>query len=187
MGKIVIFSAPSGSGKTTIVRELLKRFPQFEFSVSATSRAPRGQERDGVDYYFLSNEEFMNKVAEGAFVEWEEVYSGTRYGTLRGEVERIWSRNRVIVFDVDVVGGINLKRIFGEDARSIFIMPPSVGELRRRLVNRGTDSPEVIEKRVAKAEFELGKAPEFDCTVVNDRLEQAIADAVACIEEFLSE
>lgn len=102
-------------------------------------------------------------------------------------MERIWSRNRVIVFDVDVVGGINLKRIFGEDARSIFIMPPSVGELRRRLVNRGTDSPEVIEKRVAKAEFELGKAPEFDCTVVNDRLEQAIADAVACIEEFLSE
>ncbi len=127
MGKIVIFSAPSGSGKTTIVRELLKRFPQFEFSVSATSRAPRGQERDGVDYYFLSNEEFMNKVAEGAFVEWEEVYSGTRYGTLRSEVDRIWSRNRVIVFDVDVVGGINLKRIFGEDARSIFIMPPSVG------------------------------------------------------------
>ena len=187
MGKIVIFSAPSGSGKTTIVRELLKRFPQFEFSVSATSRAPRGQERDGVDYYFLSNEEFMNKVAEGAFVEWEEVYSGTRYGTLRSEVDRIWSRNRVIVFDVDVVGGINLKRIFGEDARSIFIMPPSVGELRRRLVNRGTDSPEVIEKRVAKAECELGKAPEFDCTVVNDRLEQAIADAVACIEEFLSE
>ena len=111
MGKIVIFSAPSGSGKTTIVRELLKRFPQFEFSVSATSRAPRGQERDGVDYYFLSNEEFMNKVAEGAFVEWEEVYSGTRYGTLRSEVDRIWSRNRVIVFDVDVVGGINLKRI----------------------------------------------------------------------------
>lgn len=134
MGKIVIFSAPSGSGKTTIVRELLKRFPQFEFSVSATSRAPRGQERDGVDYYFLSNEEFMNKVAEGAFVEWEEVYSGTRYGTLRSEVDRIWSRNRVIVFDVDVVGGINLKRIFGEDARSIFIMPPSVGELDRKSV-----------------------------------------------------
>lgn len=187
MGKVVIFSAPSGSGKTTIVRELLKRFPQFEFSVSATSRAPRGQERDGVDYYFLSNEEFMNKVAEGAFVEWEEVYSGTRYGTLRSEVERIWNKNHVIVFDVDVIGGINLKRIFGGDARSIFIMPPSIEELRRRLVNRGTDAPEVIEKRVAKAEFELGKAPEFDCAVVNDVLEQAVADAVACIEEFLSE
>ena len=185
MGKIVIFSAPSGSGKTTIVRELLKRFPQFEFSVSATSRAPRGQERDGVDYYFLSNEEFMNKVAEGAFVEWEEVYSGTRYGTLRSEVDRIWSRNRVIVFDVDVVGGINLKRIFGEDARSIFIMPPSVGELRRRLVNRGTDSPEVIEKRVAKAEFELGKAPEFDCTVVNDRLEDAIREITDILNRFI--
>lgn len=186
MGKIVIFSAPSGSGKTTIVRELLKRFPQFEFSVSATSRAPRGQERDGVDYYFLSNEEFMRKVDENAFVEWEEVYAGTRYGTLRSEVERIWARNHVIVFDVDVVGGINLKRIFGDDARSIFIMPPSIEELRRRLVSRGTDAPEVIEKRVAKAEFELGKAPEFDCTVVNDVLEQAVTDAVACIEEFLS-
>lgn len=187
MEKVVIFSAPSGSGKTTIVRELLKRFPQFEFSVSATSRAPRGQERDGVDYYFLTNEEFMRKVAEGAFVEWEEVYSGTRYGTLRSEVERIWARNHVIVFDVDVMGGINLKRIFGGKARSIFIQPPSIEELRRRLVNRGTDSPEVIEKRVDKAEFELGKAPEFDCRVVNDVLEQAVAEAVACIEEFLAE
>ena len=126
MGKVIIFSAPSGSGKTTIVRRLLERYPQFEFSISATSRAPRGQERDGVDYYFLSHGEFMQAVAENRFVEWEEVYKGTCYGTLRSEVERIWAKGHVIVFDVDVVGGINLKRIFGDDACSVFIMPPSV-------------------------------------------------------------
>lgn len=187
MGKIVIFSAPSGSGKTTIVKELLKRFPQFEFSVSATSRAPRGQERDGVDYYFLSDDAFMKKVAEGAFVEWEEVYAGTHYGTLRSEVERIWAKGHVIVFDVDVMGGINLKRIFGGNARSIFIMPPSIEELRRRLVSRGTDAPDVIERRVNKAEFELSKAPEFDCRVVNDVLETAVEEAAGVIEKFLAE
>ena len=118
MGKVIIFSAPSGSGKTTIVRHLLERYPQLEFSISATSRAPRGQERDGVDYYFLSQEEFMKAVAENRFVEWEEVYKGTCYGTLRSEVERIWAKGHVIVFDVDVIGGINLKRIFGDDACS---------------------------------------------------------------------
>ena len=147
MGKVIIFSAPSGSGKTTIVRHLLERYPQLEFSVSATSRAPRGQERDGVDYYFLSQEEFAKAVAENRFVEWEEVYKGTCYGTLRSEVERIWAKGHVIVFDVDVIGGINLKRIFGDDACSVFIMPPSIEELRRRLVGRGTDAPEVIERR----------------------------------------
>jgi len=187
MGKIVIFSAPSGSGKTTIVRELLKRFPQFEFSVSATSRRPRGQERDGVDYYFLTDEAFMRKVEEGAFVEWEEVYNGTRYGTLRSEVERIWAKGHVILFDVDVMGGINLKRIFGGDACSIFIMPPSIGELRRRLEGRGTDSPEAIERRIGKAEFELGKASEFDHTVVNDRLDEAVARTAELIETFLAQ
>ena len=150
MGKVVIFSAPSGSGKTTIVRELLKRFPQFEFSVSATSRAPRGCERHGCDYHFMTHEEFMQAVAENRFVEWEEVYKGTCYGTLRSEVERIWAKGNIIVFDVDVIGGINLKRIFGGDACSIFVMPPSVEELRRRLEGRGTDAPEVIERRVAK-------------------------------------
>ena len=155
MGKVIIFSAPSGSGKTTIVRRLLARYPQLEFSISATSRAPRGEERDGTDYYFLPQEEFMRAVAENRFVEWEEVYEGTCYGTLRSEVERIWQRGHVIVFDVDVLGGINLKRIFGGDACSVFIMPPSVEELRRRLEGRGTDAPEVIERRVAKAEFEL--------------------------------
>ena len=170
MGKVVIFSAPSGSGKTTIVRRLLAQYTQFEFSISATSRAPRGVEQDGVDYHFLSPEAFAEKVKEDAFVEWEEVYAGTCYGTLKSEVERIWAKGNVILFDVDVMGGINLKRIFGEKACSIFIMPPSIEELRRRLVGRATDSMEVIEKRVAKAAFELEKAPEFDHTVINDEL-----------------
>lgn len=187
MGKVIIFSAPSGSGKTTIVKALLERFPQLEFSISATSRAPRGAERDGVDYYFLSEEEFRRRIEADSFVEYEEVYAGTHYGTLRSEVERIWAKGNVIVFDVDVMGGINIKRIFGDDARSIFIMPPSIEELRRRLVNRATDAPEVIEKRVAKAEFELTKAPEFDCTVVNDDLEEAIARTTDIITRFIEE
>ena len=185
MGKLVIFSAPSGSGKTTIVRELLKRFPQFEFSISATSRLPRGKEQNGVDYYFLTNDEFRARVERGEFVEWEEVYAGTCYGTLKSEMERIWYKGNVIVFDVDVMGGINLKRLFGEDACSIFIMPPSVEELERRLRGRGTDSEEVILKRIGKAEFELSKAPEFDKVVVNDVLEVAIDEATEIIENFL--
>lgn len=186
MGKVVIFSAPSGSGKTTIVRRLLERYNQFEFSISATSRAPRGEERDGVDYYFLSPEAFAQKVQEEAFVEWEEVYAGTSYGTLKSEVERIWAKGNVILFDVDVMGGINLKRIFGEKACSIFIMPPSVEELRRRLIGRATDTMEVIEKRVAKAAFEIEKAPQFDHTVVNDDLEQAIGDTRHILNDFLA-
>ena len=186
MGKVIIFSAPSGSGKTTIVHRLLERYPQFEFSISATSRAPRGAERDGVDYYFLSQEAFAAAVAEGRFVEWEEVYKGTCYGTLRSEVERIWQKGHVIVFDVDVLGGINLKRIFGQDACSVFIMPPSVEELRRRLEGRGTDSPEAIDRRVAKAEFELTKAPEFDHTVVNDRLDDAVEETCAILDAFIN-
>ncbi len=184
MGKIVIFSAPSGSGKTTIVRELLKRYPDMEFSVSATSRRPRGAEKDGTDYYFLSEEEFRKAVEEDRFVEWEEVYKGTCYGTLRSEIERIWAKGNTILFDVDVMGGMNLKRIFGEKACSIFIMPPSVGELRRRLVGRGTDAPDVIEKRVAKAEFEMTKAPSFDHIVVNDVLADAVAETVAILDKF---
>lgn len=185
MGKLVIFSAPSGSGKTTIVRELLKRFPQFEFSISATSRQPRGVEQNGVDYYFLSGDEFRERVERGEFVEWEEVYAGTCYGTLRSEMERIWSKGNVIVFDVDVMGGINLKRLFADDACSIFIMPPSVEELERRLRGRGTDSEEVIRKRISKADFELSKAPEFDHVVVNDTLAEAVEEATQIIETFL--
>ena len=172
MGKVIIFSAPSGSGKTTIVRHLLERYPQFEFSISATSRAPRGQERDGVDYYFLSHGEFMQAVAENRFVEWEEVYKGTCYGTLRSEVERIWAKGHVI--------------IFGDDACSVFIMPPSVEELRRRLEGRGTDAPEVIDRRVAKAEFELTKAPEFDHVVVNDCLDEAVCGTCSILDQFIA-
>lgn len=186
MGKIIIFSAPSGSGKTTIVKALLERYPQFEFSISATSRQPRGKEQDGVDYYFLSEEAFAQKVKEEAFVEWEEVYKGTSYGTLKSEIERIWAKGHVILFDVDVMGGINLKRIFKEQALSLFVMPPSMEELRRRLEGRGTDAPETIEKRLAKASFELSKAPEFDFTVINDLLEQAIAECATHIDQFLT-
>lgn len=185
MGKLVIFSAPSGSGKTTIVKELLKRFDCFEFSISATSRQPRGQEQNGIDYHFMTNDEFKSRVERGEFVEWEEVYAGTCYGTLKSEMERIWAKGNVIIFDVDVMGGINLKRLFGEDACSVFIMPPSVEELERRLRGRGTDAEEVIMKRIAKAEFELSKASEFDYTVVNDVLEDAVEQTVAIISQFL--
>ena len=185
MGKLVIFSAPSGSGKTTIVRELLKRFGCFEFSISATSRQPRGKEQHAIDYYFMTNEEFRERVERDEFVEWEEVYAGTCYGTLKSEMERIWAKGKVIIFDVDVMGGINLKRLFGNDACSVFIMPPSMEELERRLRGRGTDAEEVIVKRIAKAEFELSKAPEFDFVVVNDDLQVAVDETAAIITNFL--
>ena len=187
MGKLIIFSAPSGSGKTTIVKRMLEHFPQLEFSISATSRAPRGTEQNGVDYHFLDAGEFAAKVANDEFVEWEEVYKGTCYGTLKSEIDRIWNKGNVIIFDVDVMGGLNLKRIFGDDACSIFIMPPSIEELGNRLRNRATDAPEVIEKRIAKAEFELTKAGGFDRVVVNDDLEQAVSETKAIIEAFISE
>lgn len=186
MGKLLIFSAPSGSGKTTIVRRLLEQFSNLEFSISATSRAPRGAEKNGVDYYFLTAEEFAEAVAANKFVEWEEVYKGTCYGTLRSEMERIWTKGNVILFDVDVMGGIRLKEIFGEDAMSIFVMPPSIEELRRRLEGRGTDAPEVIEKRIAKASFELTKAPEFDRQVINDDLEVAISQVAEIVKNFIA-
>lgn len=183
--KVVIFSAPSGSGKTTIVKHLLGIFPQLKFSVSATSRAPRGKEQNGVDYYFLSPDEFAARVAADEFIEWEEVYAGTCYGTLRQEVERLWAEGYVVVFDVDVVGGVRLKEIMGDSALSLFIMPPSVGELHQRLLARGTDSPEAIARRVDKAAHEMEYAPQFDKIVINDNLEEAYSSAEAIMREFL--
>lgn len=186
MGKIIIFSAPSGSGKSTIVNHLLSLNLGLEFSISATSRAPRGQERDGVEYYFLSSEEFERRIAAGDFVESEEVYKGCYYGTLRSEVERIWAKGNVIVFDVDVKGGLNLKRIFGGDALTVFIQPPSVEELRRRLIGRGTDSLEKIEQRLAKAKEELAYADKFDTVIVNDDLQTAFAQAENVVRSFIA-
>lgn len=184
-GKLVILSAPSGSGKTTIMKEVVRTFPQLEFSISATSRAPRGTEQNGIDYYFVTAGQFRADIQAGAFVEWEEVYDGTHYGTLCAEVERIWDKGNTIIFDVDVRGGVNLKNIFGDRALSIFIMPPSVDELRERLMLRGTDSPEAIEKRVAKAGEEMRYAPQFDRIVVNDVLETAVAEVKEAIRQFI--
>ena len=185
MGKLIIFSAPSGSGKTTIVRRLMGEMGGLEFSVSATSRAPRGAEQHGKDYYFLSAEEFDGLVAKDSFVEWEEVYAGTKYGTLKSELERIWAKGNTILFDVDVKGGVRLKNIFGADALSIFIMPPSVEELRRRLEGRATDSPEKIAQRIAKADEELGYAPQFDVVVVNDDLDIAVSEVRNAVTKFI--
>lgn len=187
-GKVVIFSAPSGAGKSTIVNHLLKKFPELEFSISATSRAPRGNEQDGREYYFFSAERFRQLIAEDKFVEHEEVYPGSFYGTLKSEVERIWAKGHVIVFDIDVKGGVNVKRIFGGKALSIFIQAPSVEVLRERLINRGTDTAEAIEKRVAKAasemEFAAGK---FDYVLVNDDLDAALAEADKVVGEFIGD
>ncbi|MCR5710071.1 MAG: guanylate kinase [Bacteroidales bacterium] len=185
MGKVVIFSAPSGSGKTTVVNHLLKSFDCFEFSVSATSRAPRGEEKDGEAYYFISADEFRRRVAAGDFVEHEEVYAGVFYGTLKSEVDRIWGKDKVILFDVDVKGGVSLKKYFGEGALSVFIKAPSIKELRRRLENRGTDSPEFIDERVRKARIEMMYQPKFDYILVNDNLATCLAEAEKVVEDFL--
>lgn len=182
----MIFSAPSGSGKSTVVGHILGLHPEIEFSVSATSRPPRGSEQDGVEYWFLSPEEFRRKIAEDAFVEYEEVYNDRFYGTLKSEVERIWSKGHVIIFDVDVKGGISLKKYFGDRALSVFIQAPSVEELRRRLVARGTDTPEAIEERVQKAAGEMTYAPKFDVILINDDLRTALAEAEGLVNKFLS-
>ncbi|CAI8171939.1 MAG: Guanylate kinase [Cryomorphaceae bacterium] len=184
-GKLVIFSAPSGAGKSTLVNYLLPQFPQLSFSISATSRAPRGQEEHGKDYYFLSSEEFKVRVAQDELLEWEEVYSGTYYGTLRTEVERIWSEGKVVVFDIDVVGALNLKKQFGDRALTLFVQAPSVEILEQRIRGRGTDSEEKIQQRVAKATIEMARAPEFDKVVVNDDLNTAKAKALAILKDFL--
>ncbi len=185
--KVLIFSAPSGSGKSTIVNHILSLHPEVEFSVSATSRAPRGSEVHGVEYYFLSEDEFREKIARDEFVEYEEVYTGSFYGTLKEEVKRIWAKDHVIIFDVDVKGGVNLKKYFGAKALSVFIQAPSIEELRRRLEKRGTDSPEAIDRRVAKAEEEMTYAPLFDRVLVNDDLETAFKEAEEMVDQFLSE
>ena len=185
--KVIIFSAPSGAGKSTIVNHLLGLYPELEFSISATSRAPRGSEQHGIEYYFFTADEFRQMIAEEKFVEYEEVYAGSFYGTLKSEVERIWAKGHAIVFDIDVQGGVNLKRIFGDKALSVFIQAPSVEVLRERLVGRGTDTEEAIERRVAKAtsemEFAAGK---FDHVLINDNLDTAKAEAERVIGEFLA-
>lgn len=185
MGKVIIFSAPSGAGKSTIVNYLLGKDLGLEFSISATCRNPRGKEEHGREYYFFSHEEFQKRIDAGEFLEWEEVYPGCFYGTLKCELERIWAKGHTVVFDVDVVGGVNIKKVFGKDALSVFIQAPSIGELRRRLVGRGTDDPEKIEQRVAKAEYEMGFASQFDTIVVNDNLDVALADAERKVRAFL--
>ena len=185
-GKVLIFSAPSGAGKSTVVGHLLGLHPEFEFSISATSRPPRGTERDGVEYYFISAEKFRELIAQDAFVEHEEVYHDRFYGTLKSEVERIWAKGHVILFDVDVKGGANLKRYFGDAALSVLILPPSMEELERRLRGRGTDGEEAIRERLGKAgseiEFARGK---FDREIVNDVLEDTFAEAEKIVNGFL--
>lgn len=185
-GKLIIFSAPSGSGKTTIVKQLLAQFPSIEFSVSACSRKMRDGEVHGRDYYFLSAQNFRERILKNDFVEWEEVYAGSYYGTLRSELERIWQKGHHVAFDVDVKGGINLKKMFGDRALAIFVMPPSIDELRNRLIARGTETPESIAKRVGKAEEEITHANNFDFIVVNDKLENAVQEAMGLVSNFLN-
>ena len=186
-GKCIIISAPSGTGKSTIIGWLMKEHPELKlaFSISCTSRPPRGQERHGVEYFFLSPEEFRERIAADEFLEYEEVYQDRFYGTLKAQVERQLEAGQNVVFDVDVKGGVNIKRHYGDEALSIFIQPPSIDELRRRLEGRATDAPEVIDQRIARAEFELTFAPQFDRIVVNDQLEQAEHDALAVIQQYL--
>lgn len=186
-GKLIIVSAPSGSGKSTIVRWLMEQHPELKlyFSVSCTSRQPRGTEQDGVDYFFLQPDEFRQKIVNGEFLEYEEVYTDRFYGTLKAQVERQREAGQNVVFDVDVKGGVNIKKYYGDEAMSLFIQPPSVEELRRRLEGRATDTPEAIQQRLDKAEYELTFAPKFDHIVVNDDLETAKQEALRLLKDFL--
>ena len=187
MGKLIIFSAPSGTGKSTIINWLMTEHKELllAFSISCTSRQPRGSEQNGVEYFFLTPEEFRQKIADGEFLEYEEVYTDRFYGTLKSQVEHQTSQGQNVVFDVDVKGGCNIKKFYGDRALALFIQPPSVDELRRRLEARATDAPEVIDQRIARAEYELSFAPQFDRIVVNDDLEKAKAETLKIISEFL--
>jgi len=184
-GKAIIVSAPSGAGKTTIVRRLLKAVPQLDFSVSACSRPKREEETNGKDYYFITAGEFREKIARDEFVEWQEVYPGSYYGTLKSEMDRIWSLGRTPIFDVDVVGAVNLKKYFGDAGLGIFIHPPSVAELENRLRKRGTESDEMLRKRLDKAEYELTFARYFDTVVINDDLEDKCMQVTKLVQDFL--
>lgn len=185
-GKLLILSAPSGSGKTTIVKHLLSKYQNLEFSISACSRAMRNGETDGKDYYFLSVDDFKSRIANNDFVEWEEVYPESFYGTLKSEIDRIWNKNHIVVFDVDVKGGINLKKKFGDTALSVFIMPPSIDVLKKRLEGRGTESIESLNKRVGKAAEEMTYCDHFDRILINDNLHTSFSEAETIVENFIN-
>lgn len=186
-GKIIVISAPSGCGKSTIINSILDNgTPQLRFSVSATNRSPRKGEMDGVHYHFMTTEEFRDAIADDKFVEWEEVYPGRYYGTLKSEIDRIIDKGGNVILDIDVKGGVNVKKLYGDRAKTIFILPPSIEELRHRLEGRGTDSPEIIEERIGKAEYELSFADSFDNRVVNDNLDVAIDQTHELIEDFIN-
>lgn len=184
-GKLVVFSAPSGSGKTTLVHHLLQQGLPIGFSISATSRLPRGKEKDGVDYFFMSENSFREKIAENAFLEYEEVYEGTFYGTLRSEVDRLWKTGKTVLFDIDVVGGLNVKRQYPDQCLALFIQPPSLSELEKRLRGRGTDNEKKIKERLTKATKELDLANQFDKVIVNDDLETAKEEVGKAVHDFL--
>ncbi len=186
-GKLIIVAGPSGTGKTTIVRHLLGVFPRLAFSISACSRPMRPNEREGEDYYFLTQEQFKEKISKGDFIEWEEVYPGSFYGTLRSEVERLWKAGRHVIFDIDVKGALNLKKHFPEQSITIFIQPPSVETLMQRLKDRNTESPGILEQRIGKANLELSFAPQFDKMVYNIELDKAFKESVDIVSNFLGD
>lgn len=183
--KIIVFSAPSGAGKTSIVRYLLEQYPQLSFSISATTRAKREMELDGRDYYFITVPEFQKRIDNGDFLEWQEVYKGQYYGSLKSEVDRLCSEGKAVVFDVDVLGGLNIKKYYKEEVLSIFVQPPTLETLKERLIGRGTETPESLQKRIDKAEYEMSFAPQFDVILINDQLEVAQQEANRLIHDFL--
>lgn len=183
--KIIVFSAPSGAGKTSIVRYLLEQYPQLSFSISATTRAKREMEVDGRDYYFISVPEFQKRIENEAFLEWQEVYKGQYYGSLKSEVDRLCGEGKVVLFDVDVLGGLNIKKYYKDEALAIFVQPPTLETLKERLIGRGTETPESLKKRLDKAEYEMSFAPQFDVILINDQLEDARNEATRLIRDFL--